>query len=60
MALADQLTEMYGLEDAYESEQASKAPYGSEDWREAILSGYFWHILQGAVVAVLDADLEDL
>jgi hypothetical protein len=60
MALADQLTEMYGLEDAYESEQASKAPYGSDDWREAILSGYFWHILQGAIVAVLDARREDL
>jgi len=60
MALADQLTEMYGLEDAYETGQASEAPYGSEDWREAILSGYFWHIIQGAIVTVLDADREDL
>lgn len=59
MALADQLTEMYGLEDAYETEQASEAPYGSEDWRDAILSGYFWHILQSAIVAVLDADHDD-
>ena len=60
MALADQLTEMYNLEDAYETEQAREAPYGSEDWREAILSGYFWHILQSAIVAVLDADHDDL
>jgi hypothetical protein len=60
IALADQLTEMYSLEDAYETEQASEAPYGSEDWREAILSGYFWHILQSAIVAVLDADYDDL
>jgi hypothetical protein len=60
IALADQLTEMYSLEDAYETEQASEAPYGSEDWREAILSGYFWHILQSAIIAVLDADHDDL
>jgi len=59
MALADQLTDHYGLEDDYDPEQASKAPYVSEDWREAIVSGYFRHILRAAIMAVLDVDPED-
>jgi len=59
MALADQLTGLYGLEDTYETEQASEAPYGTRDWREAVVTGYYWHILQGAIMAVLDGALED-
>jgi len=51
---------MYGLENVYETEQASEAPYGSDDWREAVLTGYFWHILQGAIMTVLDVAPGDI
>ena len=56
MALADQLTDTYDLGGTFDGEQASKAPYGTDDWREAVVTGYLWHILDGAIRAVIDID----
>lgn len=54
MFLLDTLTERYDIERAYVSEQAREAPYGEADWRDAVRTGYAWHILAAAIRAELD------
>lgn len=54
--LLDCLTERYDIASNYESEQASEAPYAVDDWREAVVTGYFWHVLQAAIRAELNGD----
>lgn len=51
MEVLDKITDEYDVGDKYETDQL---PIFSDDWRNDVITGYAWHIIQAAVQKEID------